>query len=134
MAAAPFGLPEDIAFLVEPALLLPLGLSYRSFSRQQKDLAYTIRRMYLLENGQQIVLETYDGVLQRLNILQNDEYSHDSTGDGIVFTITNGERDFKIKTQGATLIDYDLTDRIVKGICVDTKKRGNLHHRIFERQ
>ena len=90
--------------------------------------------MYLLENGQQIVLETYDGVLQRLNILQNDEYSHDSTSDGIVFTITNGERDFKIKTQGATLIDYDLTDRIVKGICVDTKKRGNLHHRIFERQ
>jgi len=98
MVSAPFGLSEEIAFLVEPALLFPLGISYRSYSRQQKDVAYTIRRMYLLENGQQIILETYDGVLQRLNILQNDEYSHDSTSDGMVFTITNGERDFKIKT------------------------------------
>ena len=98
MVAAPFGLPEDIAFLVEPTLLLPLGYSYRKLRTQNHDVAYTVRRMYLLENGQQVVLETYDGLMQRLNILQNDEYSHEATIEGIVFTITNGERDFKIST------------------------------------
>lgn len=97
-------------------------------------MAYTVRRMYLLENGQQVILETYDGVLQRINILQIDSYGHDATENGIVFTISSGERDFRISTEGAPVIDYNLIDRIVKGICVDTRKRGNLYHRVFERQ
>ena len=69
MVAVPLGLPEDLVVLIEPSLLLPLGLTYRQLNRQRHDKAYTVRRMYLLENGQQLVLETHDGVLQRLNIL-----------------------------------------------------------------
>jgi hypothetical protein len=89
-----------------------------------------------MQNGQQIVLETYDGNLQKLNILQSDKYSIDTAPDGksILFTMCNCERDFELSTEAAKVIDFDLVDRIVKGICIDTLKRGNLYHRTFERQ
>jgi hypothetical protein len=69
-----------------------------------------------------------------LNIIASDKYEIGSANESVVFTMCNAERDFEISTQGAQLIDFDLTDRIVKGICIDTKKHGNLYHRTFERQ
>ena len=71
-----------------------------------------------MQNGQQIVLETYDGNLQKLNILQSDKYSIDTAPDGksILFTMCNCERDFELSTEAAKVIDFDLVDRIVKGI------------------
>lgn len=82
------------------------------------------------------MLETYDGILQKLNILGAHEYDIESSEDGksIIFNTVNDERDFALSTKDAPVVNFDLTERIVKGICVDTKKRGNLYHRNFDRE
>jgi hypothetical protein len=136
MAANPFVSPEELMLDFELGLMLPFGFAYRLHNQQAKAKAFRVYKMYLMENGRQLIVETYDGVLQKLNILASDKYEIGSTkdGSGVMFTMCNNERDFEISTQGAKLINYDLTDRIVKGICIDTKKRGNLYHRTFDRQ
>jgi hypothetical protein len=133
MVACPFGL-DQLMVETEITMLLPLWLAYRKYSKQSVQKAQRIKSMYLLENGQQIICETYDGILQKLNILASDQYKIDADGNSVTFAFVNEERGFELKTDKATVVDLNLTDRIVKGICIDTNRRGNLYHRIYDRQ
>lgn len=86
----------------ELSLLLPLWYAYRKHSQQAKVKAYRVYKMYLLENGKQLIVETYDGLMQKLNIIASDKYELGSAKDGsLLFTMCNDDRDFEIATQGA---------------------------------
>jgi preprotein translocase subunit YajC len=134
MLAAPIGL-SDFVLETELALSLPLWFFNKKFRNQERRKAEQIKKMYLMENGQQVVLETYDGILQKINILHSDQYNIETEDDGesILFVMENDGRDFQMSTKDCKLVNLDLTDRICKGICIDTKQRGNLYHRIFDR-
>ena len=69
-----------------------------------------------------MVVETGDGLLHKLNIYDNREHELVETSDGLLFVMINSGREFTIAAKGAEKIDYDLTDRLVRAICVDTKR------------
>jgi len=59
--------------------------------------------MWLLKNGNQIVLETFDGVLHKLNIIENREHEVvDSKDKSLIFVMRNSGREYYFSTKNAT--------------------------------
>ena len=70
-----------------------------------------------------MVIETFDKTLHKVNILDNHENSFEEAKDGsLIFVMVNNGRPFKLSCKDAELIDYDLTDRIVKAITIETSR------------
>lgn len=61
-------------------------------------------------------------MLHKLNIIDNDEHEIVDNKDHLLFVMNNSGREFLIANKNAKYIDYDLIDRILKGVCVDTGK------------
>ena len=79
--------------------------------------------MWLMKNGNQLVIETYDGVLHKVNIIENIEHEIiDSKDKSIVFVMKNAGREFYLSTKNAGKLDYNLIDRVVRAICVETDR------------
>ena len=55
-------------------------------------------------------------MLHRMNIIDNDEHAIVESGDHIVFVMNNGGREYIAANKNTHFIDYDILDRIVKGI------------------
>jgi len=70
-----------------------------------------------------LVIETYDGVLHKVNIIENIEHEIiDSKDKSIVFVMKNAGREFYLSTKNAVKLDYNLIDRVVRAICVETDR------------
>lgn len=81
-----------------------------------------VYRMWLLKNGDQLIVQTYDKMLHKLNIMDNEEHEIVDNKDHLLFVMNNSGREYLIANKNAKTIDYDLLDRILKGICIDTQK------------
>ena len=128
-------------YLVEPEQLLmalPFMLFpsfYYAFDSFRVKLAMKneVRKMWLMENGAQIVYETYDGVLHRSNIIDNAEYRLINTKP-LVFGMEASGRTFNISCKDPVKIDYELLDRIVKAITVDTNRSTQVFHHLINKK
>ena len=72
-------------------------------------------------------------MFHRMNIIDNQEHIIVEEKDHLLFVINNAGREYTVCNKKAALIDYDLVDRVMKGICVDTKKFQKLYHRLLYR-
>jgi len=79
-------------------------------------------------------MQTYDGMLHRMNIIDNHYHTVVDTKNGLEFIINNSGREYIVNNKGAKTIDYELIDRIIKGIAIDTKKFQKLYNRLIYRQ
>jgi hypothetical protein len=59
-------------------------------------------------------------MLHRLNIIDNYEHEIVENKDHLVFVMNNSGREFLVANKNCVKLDYDLVDRIMKGICIDT--------------
>ena len=91
--------------------------------------------MFLLKNGDQVVCETFDDVMHKLNIGLNTEYEVKvKKNKELVWVMSNCKRDYLMSNKDAAYVDYDLIDRIIHAVPVDTIKHLSLyHHLIYKR-
>jgi len=81
-----------------------------------------------------MLLRTCDGLLHKVNILENHKNEFAEAKDGsLVFVMVNNGRRFTLTTKDAELIDYDLLDRIVRAITVDTDRSQQVYHHLISR-
>lgn len=81
------------------------------------------------------MVQTFDGVLHKLNIMDNDEYEiFDAKDKTLVFQMQNSGRDFYIAVKNAKDVDYNLIDRLVRAICVDTRRSTGVFHHILHKE
>lgn len=79
--------------------------------------------MWLMKNGNQLIVETFDGVLHKLNIIENREHEIiDNKDKSIVFVMKNAGREFYFSTKNASKLDFNLIDRVIRAICVETDR------------
>ena len=57
-----------------------------------------------------------------MNIVGNEKYEIVEQKDHLSFIIENGGREFVMSTKNCPYIDFDIIDRIIKGIQIDTHK------------
>lgn len=88
-----------------------------------------------MKNGNQLVIETYDGVLHKVNIIENREHEIiDSKDKSIVFVMKNAGREFYLSTKNAVKLDYNLIDRVIRAICVETDRSTQVFHHLISKQ
>ena len=79
--------------------------------------------MHVFENGEQLLVKTADGILHKLNIIDNETHRYDVGKDkSLVFTMENSGREYKVRTKDAEVLDYQLMDKLLRAICLDTKR------------
>lgn len=93
-----------------------------------------VYKMWLYQNGDQVLLQTYDGMLHRLNVIDTQEHEIVENKDHLVFVLNNSGREYLISNKDCKRIDYDIIDRLMKGICIDTNKFQKLYNRLIYRQ
>jgi len=82
-----------------------------------------------------LILETYDGILHKLNIMENYEYEIVDTKDkSLVFMMRNSGREYYISASKASLVDLNLVDRVLRSICVDTRRSTAVFHHILNKE
>lgn len=92
------------------------------------------KKLWLFKNGDQILVQTYDGMLHRMNIKENDEHSVIDKKNFLLFVLSNSGREYLIRNKDCVKIDYDLIDKVLKGISIDTTKSQGLYNRLLYRQ
>lgn len=91
--------------------------------------------MWLMQNGEQLVVETFDHVLHKLNIMDNDQYEvYETKNKTLMFQMINSGREFNIAAGSSKLVDLNLIDRLVRAICVDTRRQTSVFHHIIHKQ
>jgi hypothetical protein len=74
-------------------------------------------------------------MLHKLNIMDNDSYEIvESKDKSIVFVMKNSGRDFYIAAKNAKKVDFNLIDRLVRAISVDTRKQTGVFHHLLNKQ
>jgi hypothetical protein len=118
-----------------PMLFLPAIFNLYDFAKLHFIVYKTeVRRMWLYQNGDQVLVQTYDGMLHRMNIIDNNEHEIVENKDHLVFVMNNSGREYLLSNKDCKVIDYDLVDRLIKGIRVDTLKFQKLYNRLLYRQ
>lgn len=116
-------------------LFLPAAFNLYDFAKLHFIVYKTeVSRMWLYQNGDQVLVKTYDGMLHRMNIIDNNEHEIVENKDHLVFVMNNSGREYLLSNKDCKVIDYDLVDRLIKGIRVDTLKFQKLYNRLLYRQ
>lgn len=72
--------------------------------------------------------------MHKLNIMDNDEYEiFDAKDKSLVFSMQNSGRPFYIAAKTAKDVDFMLIDRIIRAICVDTRRSTRVFHHILHK-
>jgi hypothetical protein len=100
-----------------PMLYVPFAFNFYDYLKTKLIVYKTeVYRMWLLKNGDQLIVETYDKMLHKFNIIDNQEHEIVDNENHLVFVMNNSGREYLIVNKNAAVIDYDLLDRICKGI------------------
>jgi len=88
--------------------------------------------MWLLKNGDQVVVRTFDGVLHKLDIVHVEAHEVlTKKNKELVFVMDVCGRSFSMSNKNAEYIDYDLVDRVIHAVPVDTVKHQSLYHHLI---
>ena len=88
-----------------------------------------------MKNGEQLVMRSYLGVMHKINIAQNDKYSiTPEKNNELTFLINNCGRNYTFSNKDAKYFDYDLVDRVIHQIPIDTDKHQALYHNLIYKQ
>ena len=117
---------------VYPLMFLPSLYYYYDGKKASKEIVDMVEKMWLLKNGDQVVVKTFDGVLHKVDIVHIDEHVvQEKKNKELVFVMTSFGRSFSMSNKNAQYIDYDLVDRVIHAVPVDTVKHQSLYHHLI---
>lgn len=78
-------------------------------------------------------MQTFDGMLHKMNIIDNQSHAIEDRKNHLLFIIDNSGREYVVSNRNCKQLDYDLLDRVMKGIQVETGKFQKLYNRLIYR-
>jgi len=87
-----------------------------------------------MENGSQLILRTFDGVMHKASIIENREHEVIQIKNSLIFVMKNSGREYLISCKDAKMMNYELIDRIVRAICVETNRTTQVFHHLIHKQ
>ncbi|CDW72833.1 UNKNOWN [Stylonychia lemnae] len=119
---------------VYPMLFLPTLYNLYDSIRLRKLFGSECHKLWLYKNGDQVLMQTFDGMLHKMNIIDMNSHQLVDKKDYLNFIVNNSGRDYLLSNKNCAAIDYDLIDRIIKGIQIDSNKFQSLYNRLIYRQ
>ena len=100
--SAAFLVPPAFLPFAYPAIFAPALYGLYDAKKVRKAFQTEVLKMYLLKNGAQMLLETCDGLIHKVNILENHKNEFAEAKDGsLVFVMVNNGRRFTLTTKDA---------------------------------
>ena len=94
---APYFVPPEFLFYTYSAIFLPTLIAFRDSIRGVRAKKSEVAQIDLYENGEQLLVRTYDGVLHKLDIYHNDKHEYKENKDkSLVFIMENFGRKYSI--------------------------------------
>lgn len=100
-------------------LFLPTLYYLYDSRRLRKAFFNQVQRLFLYQNGEQLALQTYDGMYHKINITGIESYEILDKKNHLIFKLVSNGRAYIINNEGCSLIDFELLDRVLKGIQID---------------
>ena len=92
---ASISLSINYLMVVYPAMVVPAIYSIYDSYRANKEFKDLVKRVFLLKNGDQIVCETFDGLMHKMNICMNTEYEIEiNKKKELTWVMSNCKREF----------------------------------------
>lgn len=67
--------------------------------------------------------------------MDNDAYEiYETKNKTLMFQMTNSGREFNIAAGASKLVDLNLIDKLVRAICVDTRRQTSVFHHLINKQ
>lgn len=79
-----------------------------------------VSEVYLLKNGDQILVKTLDGIMHKLCIQDMLKYELIDRAKHMDISINNGGRQYLLSTKNKEFVNFELLDKIIKGVCIQT--------------
>lgn len=113
------------ALYISPILLRMLSnaITGRSGRKHVSD-------MYLLHNGDQALVKTYDGVWHKICIQDIKKYRMNDKKKHIQIDMKVGDRVYVLSTKNKTYVNFEVLDKIIKGICIQTNMLNTSNTRV----
>jgi len=80
--------------------------------------------------------QTYDQVQHKLNLIDNDEFDIATAKDkSMNFIMVNSGRQYFLNNKDVVgIMDYDLIDRLIRGISIDTERSQKVFHHLIDKK
>ena len=98
----------------------------------------SIEQIWLLKNGDQILVKTYDGIMHKLCIQEITDYNLIDKQTHMEIIINNCGKMYEMSTKNKKFINFIILDKIIKGVCIETDRTkgkartpANLRAKIF---
>lgn len=107
-----------------PLLLLsPIFLRAVNHVIANRKASSIVKEMYLMKNGDQILLLTSDGVYHKVCIQDIVSYKMIEKKGFMNIVINCSYRKYLICTQNKEYVNFEILDKIIKGVCIETSTR-----------
>ena len=83
---------------------------------------YSVCEMWLLQNGDQVLIKTYDGIYHKLPIQEITNYRMVDKSSHMDIVINNCGKKYTLSTKNKTYVNFTILDRIIKGVCIQTNR------------
>lgn len=116
---------NPLYFITAPILIRMLSntITGRSGRKHVSD-------MYLLQNGDQALVKTFDGVWHRICIQDIKKYRMNDKKKHIQIDMKVGDRVYVLSTKNKTYVNFEVLDKIIKGICIQTNMLNTSNTRV----
>ena len=81
-----------------------------------------VREIYLLKNGDQILLQTIDDIWHKICIQDISSYKMVDKKKYMLIHLKYNGRVFTLSTKNRDFINFEILDKIMKGVCIQTSK------------
>lgn len=76
--------------------------------------------IYLMRNGDQILLKTIDGIWHKINIQEIQKYNMKDKGRIMYIDIITNNRKYSLSTKNKEFVNFEILDKVLKGVCIKT--------------
>jgi len=121
-------LPAEPLLQTGASFFFPTMALYAAYVQRMKRKVSqrNVDEAFLYENGEQMLVKTMDGVLHKLDIIHNDTHRLAENKDkSLIFVIENADREYFFNSKQAEQLDYQIIDKIIRAVCVDTRRTQN---------
>ena len=115
-----------------PLFFIPVLAAKRlSFVTQTLPSYQNVDSMYLMRNGDYVLIRTMSGSWTKLQLSNVEGYNIHEKRDQFQYEIHFETDTLTVNTSNAEIVDFELLDKIVRGISVEWVRSGLRSHRRY---
>lgn len=109
-------------FYLPHLMVAPIAIKMINQAMLSRSGTRNVREIYLLKNGDQILLQTVDDIWHKMSIQDISSYKMVDKKTYMLIHLKYNGRIYTLSTKNRDFINFEILDKIMKGVCIQTTK------------